>query len=68
MLAKNFRGRCWCYGRKRLNLATSIPLHVVVVQQMATEGVSDKMAPGMEMHMKQRCSTELLHEEKKCTH
>ena len=28
----------------------------------------DKMAPDMEVHMKQRCGTEFLHVEKNCTH
>ena len=31
---------------------------------MAAEGKSDKIAPGMEVHIKQRCVTEFLHEEK----
>ena len=31
---------------------------------MAVEGQSDRMAPDMEVHMKQRCGTELLHAEK----
>ena len=39
-------------------------LHVVVMQQMAAEVQSDKMASDMEEHMKQRCVTEFLHVEK----
>ena len=31
---------------------------------MAAEGQSDKMAPDMEVHMKQRSGTEFLHMEK----
>ena len=33
------------------------------MQQMAAEGQSDKMAPDMEVHMKQRCGIEFLHVE-----
>ena len=32
--------------------------------QMAAEGQSDKMAPDVEVHMKQRCDTEFFHAEK----
>ena len=31
---------------------------------MAAEGQSDRMAPDMEVYMKQRCVTEFLHVEK----
>jgi len=34
---------------------------------MAAEGQSDRMASDMEASMKQRCVTEFLHTEKKCT-
>ena len=51
----------------RLNLPTSIPLHFVVILQMAAEGQSDTMASDMEVHMKQRCGTEFLREEKMAT-
>jgi len=34
------------------------------MQQMTTEGQSDKMAPDMEVHVKRRCVTEFLHVEK----
>ena len=34
------------------------------MQQMAAEGQSDKTASDTEVHMKQRCATEFLHEEK----
>jgi len=48
----------------RLSLPTNIPLHFVTMQQMAEEGVSDKMVSDMEMHVMQRCGTEFLHAEK----
>ena len=32
---------------------------------MTAEGQSDKMMSDMEVHMKQRCETEFLHEKKK---
>ena len=35
---------------------------------MAAEGLSDKMASNMEVWMKQRCVTELLHARKHGTH
>jgi len=46
------------------NLHTNIPLHFVAMQQMATEGLSDKLTTNMEVHMKQRCVTEFLHAER----
>ena len=42
----------------------SIPLCFVAVWQMAAEGLSDKMASDMEVHMKKKCGTEFLHAEK----
>lgn len=39
------------------------PINFVAVQQMAAEGQPDKMASDMELCTKQRCVTELLHEE-----
>jgi len=36
-------------------LPASIPSHVVAVWQIAAEGQTDRMAPDMEVHMKQRC-------------
>jgi len=50
--------------QQRLNLSTSIPFHVVVVQQMAAEGQSDRMASDTEVRMKQKCRIEFLHAEK----
>lgn len=35
------------------------------VQQMATEGQSNRMVSEVEVHMKQRCVTKFLHVEKK---
>ena len=49
--------------QQRLNLSTSIPFHVVVVQQMAAEGQSDRMASDTEVCMKQRGVSEFLHGE-----
>jgi len=34
------------------------------IQHMAEEGKSDRMASDLQVHMKQRCVTELLHVEK----
>ena len=39
--------------------STNILLHSVVVQQIAAEGQSDKMASDMKVHVKQRCIFEL---------
>lgn len=39
----------------RLNPPTNISLPFVAVRQRAVEGQSDRMAPGMEVNMKQRC-------------
>ena len=50
--------------QQRLNLPNSISLHAVV-WQMAVEGQSDEMVSGMEVQMKRKCETELLHAEKK---
>ena len=47
-----------------LNLCTNIPLHSVVVRQMAAEEQSDEMTSDIEVHTKQRCVTESLHVEK----
>jgi len=44
-----------------LNLPANIPLNFVAGRQMTAEGQSDKMAPDMEVRMKQRCVTEFLH-------
>jgi len=52
-------------NEERLNIPTSIPLHVVAMQQIAAEGQSDKMASDTEVHTKQRCGTEFLRAEKK---
>ena len=41
----------WQY---RLNLPTTILLHLVAMWQMAAEGQSDTMVPDMEERMKQR--------------
>ena len=38
------------------------------VQQMATEGQSNRMVSEVEVHMKQRCVTKFLHVEKKNAH
>ena len=48
----------WQY---RLNLLTSILVHVTAVWRMAAEGQSDKMASDIEVSVKQRCVTEFLH-------
>jgi transposase len=47
-----------------LNLPANIPLNFVAVGQMTAKRQSDKMAPGMEVCMKQRCVIEFLHVEK----
>jgi len=43
---------------------SSTPFHIVTVWQMAAEGQSDKMVSDMEVDMKQRKGSELLHVEK----
>ena len=50
--------------QQRLNIPINILLHSVAVQQMAAEGLSDKMASDTEACMKQRCVTEFLCVEK----
>ena len=61
----------WCQRQMvvvwqwRLNLLTNIPLHFFAAWQMAAEWQSDKMVPDMDVHMKQRCVIEFLHEKKK---
>ena len=47
--------------QQRLNLPIHIPLCVAVVWQMAAEGQSDRTVSDMEVHMKQRSVTEILH-------
>ena len=54
--------------QQRLNLPDDISLHLFAVRQMAAKGQSDRMLSVMEVHMKQRCSTEFLHAEKNVTH
>ena len=39
-------------------------VNFVAVRQMTAEGQSDKMAPDMEVRMKQRCVIEFLYAEK----
>ena len=43
---------------------TNIPLHVVVMWQMAAEKQLDRVASNMEVCLKQRCGTEFFHAEK----
>jgi len=45
------------------NFPANILLHFVAVWQRVAEGQSDKMAPDMEVHWKQRCGIEFLHVE-----
>jgi len=52
----------------RLNLPTNTLLHLIAVEEMAAEQQSDRMAPDMEVRMKQRGVTEFLHAEKNGTH
>ena len=47
--------------QQRLNLPTNVPLHVVVVRQMAAE--SDKMVSDVKVQMKQRGGIEFFHAE-----
>ena len=47
-----------------LNLTSTIPLLFVAMWQMASEQQADRMASNMEVHLKLRCVTEFLHEEK----
>ena len=47
-----------------LSLPTSAPFHRVAMRQLAAVGPSDKVAPGMEVCVEQRCGTELLRAEK----
>lgn len=47
-----------------MKLPTNILLNFVALQQIATEGYTDKMVSYTEMHMKQMCIAELLHVEK----
>ena len=54
--------------QRRRNLPTNIPFRFVAVRQMAAEGHSDKVAPDMEVDIKQRCVIELLHVEKNGTY
>jgi len=49
--------------QQRLNLLTGVPLNFAAACQSAAEGQSDKMAPDMEVCMKQRRVTEFLHAE-----
>ena len=49
--------------QKRLNFPANIILHFIAVLQMAAEGQSDRTASDKEVHMKQRCVIEFLHEE-----
>jgi len=51
-------------GDMRLNLPTNIPLHFVVMLQMAAEGSSHRIVSDMEVCMKQRCVIKFLHVEK----
>jgi hypothetical protein len=48
----------------QVETSANILLSFVAVRQMAAEGQIDKMVSDMEVHMKQRCVTELLHAEK----
>jgi len=50
MLAQEISGGWWLYGN-RLNPPTNIPLHFVSVQQMAAEGLSDRMVSDNEVWM-----------------
>jgi len=50
--------------QKRLNLPINIPLHFIAMRQMTAEGQFEKTMPDMEVHVKQRCAIEFLHEEK----
>lgn len=43
-------------------------MYFVAVWQVVAEGLSDKQVSDMEEHMKHRCISEFLHEEKKNTH
>ena len=52
-------------GEERLNLSISIPLHSIVIQQMAAEGHYDKLMSDMKVQMKQMYVFEFFHEEKK---
>ena len=63
MLACEDRGGCWQYGSACWT-PTSIPVHVVVVQHMVTEGQSDRMESDKEERKMQRCEAELLHVER----
>ena len=47
-----------------MNLPYSIWLNFIVMQQMAAERQSDKMASDMEVRMKKRCTIKFLLEEK----
>ena len=47
-----------------MNLSITNLLHLVAMQQNASEGQSDKMVSDMEVHMKQKRGTEFLHVEK----
>jgi len=49
---------------KTMNFPTNILLHFVAVWQTAAEEQPDSMASDMDVHMKQRCGTEILHAEK----
>lgn len=50
--------------QQSLNLSANILLHSIAMRQVALKGKSDQMASDVEMHMKQRYVTELLHAEK----
>ena len=47
-----------------LNLPTNIPLHFVVVQQMAAKEQSDRTVSDMELWLKERGMMRFLHVEK----
>ena len=53
--------------QQRLHLPTNIPLHFVVIRQMAAEGQSDKMASDTELHVEQKCVTDFPHVQNKQT-
>jgi hypothetical protein len=61
MLAQDIRGMA--LRQQRLNIPTNSS-SFIAMQQIATEEQSGKMAPDMEVCMKQRCVNEFLNAEK----
>ena len=67
MLAHHVRGRWWWYGSTGWTFPPVFH-YIIAMRQMAAEGHSDKVAPDMEVDIKQRCVIELLHVEKNGTY